>query len=41
MNYRKEYEVRVARKVMLNADTAYLTLECPVIAANARPGKNS
>ena len=39
MNYRKEYEARVARKVMLNADTAYLTLECPDIAANARPGQ--
>lgn len=36
---KQEYSVKVVSKQMLNSDTAYLTIHCPSIAKNARPGQ--
>lgn len=36
---KKEYTCKVIKREMLTPDTAYLTIECPEISANARPGQ--
>lgn len=39
MDYKEEYKVSVKSKKMLNDDTAFIEINCPVIAASAVPGQ--
>lgn len=36
---RQEYNVKIVSKDMISPDTAYITIHCPAIANNAKPGQ--